>query len=547
MKFYFNKNLPVNIYIDNIKNGKIVKDEVLEIVKNFVKKDQLIIELEDEKETVNFTGSFYFNQDKKKLYAPFQGYICFSNEIKIYPLYIISNDNMKLYLLLPYNVNDVDYDQLKSELLSLNIFNFNPDILKEYRKPGFYTIHKGKYPKDGHCEKIYLLIDDKVIPGLIDEYGNIDYFERKFLVPVKKGDTIAKIEQELQPEDGNDLFGKLIPAKYDNKPLYLLGKNVSRAEGFVIADCDGILSIKENKINVIDFVKIKGDISIASGNIHSNSSVIVDGNILENIEVEINGDFYVLGGIYSPKSLTINGNLYLRKGIVGRIDSIYNIEGDLFCQYIENCYIKVKGNIIVEREIIMSSVLSNKNIIVTKKEGEILSSKITFYQKLFVNSCGKESGGKNEIIMGYSYVIEDLLKDVKKKEDELLKNKSKYNENEFYLKMNIINDYRNKLVNNLYNLKSKIFLFDKMYYDNVIYFYKGKFCADEIIEKKIFVLDVDLKLKLANFLETIRKQILEYCEKFYKISEKISKLESKELETKYVKERKREHNREDFK
>lgn len=548
MKFYFDKNLSVKKYIENIKAGRFNKDEILKIINNFVKKDQLLIEIENDKEIINFTGVFYLNEDKKKIFSPFQGYVYFdNNELLIFPLYIISNDNMKLFLLLPYKVEDVNFDQLKNDLASLNLYNFDPKIIDNYKKPGFFTVFKGKYPKDGHCEKIYLLVDDKVIPGLIDEYGNIDFYERRFLVPIKKGDTIAKIDKEIQPEDGYDLFGKTLPAKYDNKPLYLLGKNVIKNEDFVLAATDGILSIKDNKINVVDIIKIKGDISIASGNIHSNSSLILDGNIYENIEVEVNGDLYVIGGIFSPKTLNINGNLIVRKGIVGKINNFYRVEGDLYCQYIENCYLKVKGNIIVEREIIMSIVYSNKNIIVTKKEGEILSSKIFFYQKLFVNYLGKESGGKNEIHMGYSFIVEDLLKEVEKKEKEIISNKTKFSEKEYNLKLNFINEYRNRLINNLYNLKSKIFLFNKIYYDNVICFYKGRFKVDDILEKKIFVLDIDLKLKLANFLENIRKQILDYCEKFYKLSQNIDKLEAKEIDTKYVEGKKREHHGDDTK
>jgi len=64
----------------------------------------------------------------------------------------------------------------------------------------------------------------------------------------------------------------------------------------------------------------------------------------------------------------VDGNLFIRKGIIGKIDQLYEIKGDLYCQYIENCFIKVNGNIIVEREILMSNVFSNKSIIVTKKK-----------------------------------------------------------------------------------------------------------------------------------------------------------------------------------
>jgi len=49
------------------------------------------------------------------------------------------------------------------------------------------------------CQKIYLLVDDKVIPGMLDEFGNIDYFERRFLVPLNKDDVIAKVEEEIKP------------------------------------------------------------------------------------------------------------------------------------------------------------------------------------------------------------------------------------------------------------------------------------------------------------------------------------------------------------
>jgi len=77
MKYYFDQNLLVSSIIDNIKNGKIVKDEIILLINNFVKKDQILLEIENDSEIkslTEFSGDIYFSEDKKKIYSSRQGF-----------------------------------------------------------------------------------------------------------------------------------------------------------------------------------------------------------------------------------------------------------------------------------------------------------------------------------------------------------------------------------------------------------------------------------------------------------------------------------------
>ncbi|HPC38622.1 MAG TPA: FapA family protein [Exilispira sp.] len=480
MKFLVEKNLPIQETLEQIKRNHLenINPDILN--KSFVKVHQKIAvldsELENLKDSNNLVyadllkGDVYYNTDEKAFCASKQGFINISGTIiTIEPIYIISNDLMKLYLVLTSNMLEkVDKELLFHDLEELNCPYLDKKIIENIfieKKSGIFIVAKGKKPIDGNCEKIIPLFDDKLQAGKLDEKGNIDFFERNFLRSFKKGDTIAKIIPEKLNEDGYDIFGKTIPSKYDNDPVFICGANVEKNEGFVIAASDGVLSLAGKVINIHSLVKINGDASLYTGNINCKSSILITGNILENIDVYVEGDLIVKGVISSCNSLHVKGNLICNGGIIGKAKTLYSCEGVLYSKYIRNATFFVKRDCIVEDDIMNSTLFVNKNLICYAKKGVILSSIIHCSKDIITKNLGNDHGNINKIYLGHSYlaeqnlqIIQKLIKEAQKIENEKIKK----------FKMDMLNKYEKRISSKIYNLQSHLFVIKTIFQDNIL-------------------------------------------------------------------------------
>lgn len=480
MKFLIEKNLPISEIIENIKKNKLDKINLDIVNKSFVSINEKIAILDSEiehlKDSKNITysdllkGDIYYNTDEYSFCASKQGFINISGStVSIEPIFIVSKDSMKLYLITTSHIlSKLDRELLFREIDQLNSPHINKQMINtilDDKKSGIFIIAKGKEPVNGNCEKIIPLFDDKVQAGKLDEKGNIDFFERNFLRSFKKGDTIAKIIPEKINEDGYDIFGNVISSQYDNDPCFISGINVEKTDNFLIASSDGVLSLSGKVINIHSLVKIDGDASLYTGNINSSSSVLIDGNILENIEIYVEGDLIVNGVISSPSSLVVKGNLISKGGIIGKPKTLYKVEGSLYSKYIRNSTFFIKRDCIVDDDIMNSTLFVNKNLICYAKKGIILSSVIHCSKDIIAKDLGNDRGNINRIYMGHSYLAEQNLIVIKKLIQEAQRID---NEKIKRFKLDILSKYEKRINSKIYNIQSHIFVLRTIYEDNII-------------------------------------------------------------------------------
>ncbi len=480
MKFLFEKNLPISAILNNIKKGSINNLNLDILNSSFVSVHQKIAildkEIENVKDSININladllkGDIYYNSDEHAFCASKQGFVSISGVIiTIEPVFVVSNNLMQLYLITTNQIlNKLDKNILLHDLEELNCQLIDKSLINkiiEEKKSGIFVIARGKEPVNGNCEKILPLFDDKIIAGKLDEKGNIDFFERNFLRSFKKGDTLAKIIPEKLNEDGYDIFSKTLISEYDNDPCFICGLNVIKSEGFVIAAADGVLSLTGKIINIHSLVKISGDASLYTGNINCKSSVLITGNILENIDVYVEGDLIVNGIISSCSSLHVKGNIVCKGGIIGKHGVLYNCEGSLYSKYIRNASFFVKRDCIVDDDIMNSTLFVNKNLICYTKKGVILSSVIHCSKDIIAKNLGNDRGNINKIYLGHSYLAEQNLQIIRK----LISEASRIeNEKIKKFKLDMLIKYEKRISSKIYNLQSHVFVINTIFEDNII-------------------------------------------------------------------------------
>ncbi|MFC1725886.1 flagellar assembly protein A [candidate division KSB1 bacterium] len=194
---------------------------------------------------------------------------------------------------------------------------------------------------------------DIVLPQTSD--GNIDYYapRKGFLVWVRKGEVLAKKYAPDHGTPGKDVFGKTIPGTLGKEISLELfkGKNTVIDKNKIIAETDGIVEVKNLRINVLKTFEIQENVGKNTGSIDLpldlNCKLIVKGDIQRGYKISCS-DLYVQGCI-EDAGVTVN-NLEVKEGIVGVSESKI-IAKNISAGYINGSRELQANTITIEKEI----------------------------------------------------------------------------------------------------------------------------------------------------------------------------------------------------
>jgi len=284
-------------------------------------------------------------------------------------------------------------------------------------------IAKGRpaiHGKDAIIEYNINFVKEKKIR--ITEDGKVDYKELSLINNVNEGELLATIIPATEGINGEDVYGNIIKAKDGKKISIPKGKNVTVSEDGlkIISAIKGEVKIIDNKINVFPVHIIEGNVDNSTGNIKFVGKVVVKGNVLTGFTIEADEDVEVYGVVEGARIIS-KGNIILHRGIQGVNKGELTCEGDLIAKFIENSKVYAKGNI--QSEAIMHSIVyCGKKLEVLGKKGLIVGGEIKASDEIKAKTIGSPMATITAVEVG-------INPDIRKKYDELLKEKNRYNEN----------------------------------------------------------------------------------------------------------------------
>lgn len=284
-------------------------------------------------------------------------------------------------------------------------------------------IAKGKpavHGKDARVEYNINIVKEKKIR--ITEDGKVDYKDLSLINNVDEGELLATIIPATEGVNGEDIYGNVIKAKDGKKIAIPKGRNVIVSEDGLklISAIKGEVKIIDNKINVFPVHTIEGNVDNSTGNIKFVGKVVVKGNVLTGFTIEADEDVEVYGVVEGARIIS-KGNIILHRGIQGVNKGELTCEGDLIAKFIENSKVYAKGNI--QSEAIMHSIVyCGKKLEVLGKKGLIVGGEIKASDEIKAKTIGSPMATITAVEVG-------INPDIRKKYDELLKEKNRYNEN----------------------------------------------------------------------------------------------------------------------
>lgn len=308
------------------------------------------------------------------------------------------------------------------------------EILEKIRNPKETNIHikeliaKGIPPEESIDGSYTLLISlEPKIPITTD--GKVDHKNIEYYKIVHPKQNLILIKPPYKGKSGINIYGEEIPSKEPKPVPITIGENIeiiTQADGSLlgVSKIYGVITYKEQFLNVSPDLIIEEDASIEKGNLKFNGNIIVKKNILRGLSVFCGKDLIVEENIESGFIRTL-GNLNVKKGINTANQGTIICKGDVIAEFIENTNLYCEGKMIVKNSIFNSNIVCNDSILLESSKSILVGGSTTFYQYLEAGSLGNESQITTHIYVGYHYhhqkLLETVVEEFRKIEEETLK------------------------------------------------------------------------------------------------------------------------------
>jgi uncharacterized protein (DUF342 family) len=267
--------------------------------------------------------------------------------------------------------------------------------------------------EDARLEMLYKQPSQETAPAAPEETedGRVDYKAAHKIDNILKGTLLARKIPPTKGMAGMTVTGKQLPA-IDGKDV-----DVSMGKGVVvspenkdewIADNDGQVIIKENKISVLAIYEVPGDVNLSTGNIDFIGTVTVRGDVKDGFKV-FAGEDLIINGVVEGAELKCNGKLSIAGGVSGNDKAKITCGGDANIKYVRNAIVDVAGSLTSSQAIMHSKVTVGKKVNVSGQKGVIVGGQVIAGEQVHAASMGSNFATPTEIIVGEAVGLRDEL------------------------------------------------------------------------------------------------------------------------------------------
>jgi uncharacterized protein (DUF342 family) len=278
------------------------------------------------------------------------------------------------------------------------------------------------------------------------EDGRIDYRAVHHIDNIAKGTLLARKIPATKGTAGMTVTGQATEAR-DGKDIEVVaGKGVVVSptnKDEWVADTDGQVIVKDNKISVMALYEIPGDVNLSTGNIDFVGTVIVRGDVKDGFKV-FAGEDIVVNGVVEAAELKAGGKLTIAGGLSGNDRAKISCQRDANIKYIRNAHVDVGGNLTTAQAIMHSKVTVGGKVTVAGKKGVIVGGQVIAGQEVNAASIGSNFATLTEIIVGEAVGLRDELQKVEAELKAAVENLEKTKKGILFLK-----DQQTKMGGNL--------------------------------------------------------------------------------------------------
>ncbi len=328
----------------------------------------------------------------------------------------VSTDNMTAYLRIKPASPDqkVSYEEvcdfLQQEGITYGICENSIHTFCQEEK--FYSeliCAKGVAPIDGTDGLLHYNFDtDNSLRPKEREDGTVDFRNLGLVKNIAKGEVLCSITPPGPGKEGIDIYNHVVPFKQGRLPALPSGTNtvVSDDKLSLLAAVDGCIEFLKSRINVNDIFIVRGDVDGTSGNIKSNGSVVVQGDVREGFSV-ISGQDISVRGMVEGSVLEAKGTISLSNGMNGMGKGSLKAGGNIVGKYFEN--VTLNSNNDIYADILMNCrATAGGSIILKGKKASLIGGSYQAGRRIFVKNIGTTGNAITHVLI-QSETIASLL------------------------------------------------------------------------------------------------------------------------------------------
>ncbi|MDI6736348.1 MAG: FapA family protein [bacterium] len=284
-------------------------------------------------------------------------------------------------------------------------------IFEQTTKP--VLVAEAILPTPGEAAKLEykFRVDRSRVELVEDEYGRVDFKRLNLIENVRAGQVLVVKRPPGKGIPGKLVNGLEIPALSGPDVRMPAGRNTEISIGGteLMATVNGQVLLAADKVNVEDTLEIKGDVSLQTGNIYFLGTILIQGNVEDDFEVEATGDIQIKNAV-GKCFLSAGGSIAIGEGVKGKGKARLFAGQHIFAKYIENAKIEAKGTIQVTQEIMHSLADAGKSILLEgKQRGSIIGGHIRVGDEIRAREIGAPAGTYTRIEVGGTPKVREQL------------------------------------------------------------------------------------------------------------------------------------------
>jgi uncharacterized protein len=243
------------------------------------------------------------------------------------------------------------------------------------------------------------------------EDGRVDYRSLHKIENIAKGTVLARKIPPTKGMNGMTVTGKVIEGKDGKDVDMAIGKGVvvnPENKDEWIADTDGQVITKDNKISVLALYEIPGDVDLSVGNVDFIGTVIVRGDVKDGFKV-FAGEDLIINGVVEGAELKCGGKLTIAGGVSGNDKAKISCPSDVTAKYIRNAVVDVGGSLTCAQAIMHSKVTVGKKVTVAGRKGVIVGGQVVSGYEINAASVGSAFATPTELVAGEAIGLREEL------------------------------------------------------------------------------------------------------------------------------------------
>ncbi len=267
---------------------------------------------------------------------------------------------------------------------------------------GEAQVARGTPPTPGDDGRVEGLFPPGTQAGMPREDGSIDYRERLFLIGVTAGIELGRIVPPTAGVPGVDVTGAAVAPKPGKPTTIRTGAGTKLQGAIVVATRNGVLLRNARTLDVVPLFAHGADVDYRSGNLHTDGSLAVQGDVREGFAATASGDVQVQG-VVADGLVHAGGSVEIAGGVLGR-NARVAAAGDVACRHATSAVIEAGGVVTIADQATHCRIRASA-VEATERHGAVFGGEIRVRERVAVRNAGSPGGADTRFVLG------DLLAD----------------------------------------------------------------------------------------------------------------------------------------